>query len=115
MPKKAERNVDKIKRLEKELSGEKNRRRNADIEIIRMHKVVSGIRAEAALQAAEMSTTADGLLIALAMQFGEQVGEARELRLPFYSPTALCESFAVSGSRDDKDNSYVIRVTERGV
>ena len=113
MAKKAERNVDKIKRLEAAAAAERDRRRNADIEIIRMHKVVNHTTAEAALQLAEISTATDGLLAALALHCGAPVGpDAWEITLDAYSPTEMCKQFSVSTDR--VGGKYVIRVERKG-
>lgn len=114
MPKKAERNVDKIKRLEKELAAEREKRHHADIEIVRMHKIVNSVREEAVLQALDVSKLVDGAIAALAIQFGERIGQAWELRLPVYSPADLCEKFVVVGDRDNSSKNYVFRVEGRG-
>lgn len=113
MAKKAERNVDKIKRLEAAVAAERYRRRNADLEIVRMHKIVDRTRAEAALQMAEISTATDGLLAALATHCGAPVGQdAWEIVLDVYSPTELCKQFSVSADRSGE--KYVIRVERKG-
>ena len=90
MPKKAERNVDKIKRLEKELAAEREKRRHADIEIVRMHKIVDEERKNAVEQLKEVSILADGLLAALAIHHVSAVGGGVfEVGWPSYSPSEM--------------------------
>ena len=104
-----ERNVDKIRRLKKELFTEKERRHNADLEIMRMHKVVDHIQAEAVEQARELSVAVDGVVIALALRYGANVGDGVwEVSLPVYSATELCGAYTVSGERAGE--RYVYRV-----
>lgn len=107
-----ERNCDKIKRLERAVEAEREKRRNADIEIMRMHKVVDLERNNAALQLAEVSTLTDGFVIALALHHGANVGEGVwELSLPVYSPTELCGRYTVHASREGE--KYIVRVEEK--
>ena len=107
-----ERNCDKIKRLEKAVEAEREKRRNADIEIMRMHKVVDLERNNAAEQLAEVSTLADGLLVALALHQGANIGEGVwELAIPVYSTTELCGRYSVKTDRTGE--FYVIRAEER--
>ena len=109
---KRERNCDEIKRLEREMQSERERRRNADLEIMRMHRVVDLERNNAAEQLAEVSTLADGLLAALALHKGANVGEGVwELAIPVYSPTELYGRYSVRTDRVGE--FYVIRVEER--
>ena len=107
-----ERNCDKIKRLEKAVEAEREKRRNADMEIMRMHKVVDLERNNAALQLAEVSTLTDGFVIALTLHHGANVGEGVwELAIPVYSPTELCGRYSVK--MDRAGEFYVIRAEER--
>lgn len=107
-----ERNCDKIKRLEKAVEAEREKRRNADIEIMRMHKVVDLERNNAALQLAEVSTLTDGFVVALTLHRGANVGEGVwELALPVYSPTELCGRYTVHASREGE--KYIVRVEEK--
>lgn len=112
MPRKTERNIDKLRKLEKELRQEREKRRNADLEILRMHKVVDLERKNAALQLAEVSTAADGLLAALALHSGANVGDGVwEVALPVYSPTELCKTYKVETDR--QGGTYLVRVEKR--
>lgn len=107
-----ERNCDKIKRLEKAVEAEREKRRNADIEIMRMHKVLDLERNNAALQLAEVSTLTDGFVIALTIRHGANVGEGVwELSMPVYSPTELCVRYTVHASREGE--KYIVRVEEK--
>lgn len=65
-----ERNIDKIRRLEKELAEERERRHNADLEIMRMHKVVQRAKDEANDQLREISVASDGFVAAVALRYG---------------------------------------------
>lgn len=95
--KKRERNIDKIRRLEKELAEQRERRRNADLEIMRMHRVVDHARNEAGEQVRELSVAVDGIIIALAMRCGANVGEGVwEIGLDRFSPTQLCDRYRVA-------------------
>lgn len=112
MGKKPERNVDKIRRLEAEIAAERDRRRHADIEIVRMHKQVGKTRNDAALQLAEISTAADGLLIALAAHIGANVGpDTWEISLDVYSPSELCRRYQATTTR--RGSKYIIRVSPK--
>lgn len=108
---KKERNCDKIKRLEREIRSERERRRNANLEIMRMHKVVDMERNNASMQLAEVSTLADGLLAALALHKGANIGDGWELAIPVYSPTELCGRYSVKTDRAGE--FYVIRAEEK--
>ena len=113
MPKKAERNVDKIKRLEKELAAEREKRHHADIEIVRMHKIVDEERKNAVEQLNEVSILADGLLAALALHNGSNVGGGVfEIGLPSYSPSEMVRRFKVTTEHNGV--RYIIRAQPRG-
>lgn len=108
-----ERNVDKIKRLEKELAAEREKRHHADIEIIRMHKVVNEERKNAVEQLNEVSVLADGLLAALALHHGSNVGDGVwEIGLPSYSPSEMVKRFKVTTEHNGV--RYIIRIQPRG-
>ena len=104
-----ERNVDKIRRLKKELAAERERRHNADMEIMRMHKVVDHIQAEAVEQVRELSVAVDSAVIALALRYGANVGDGVwEVSVPVDSATELCGVYTVR--RERAGERYVYRV-----
>lgn len=108
-----ERNVDKIRRLEKELAAEREKRHNADLEIMRMHKVVDHTRKEAVEQLQEISIATDAWTIAVTMANGSQDGpEIWSLSLPLYSARSLYKDFCVSVIRDGE--AYTAKVVRRG-
>ena len=112
MPKKNERNIDKIRKLEKELAQEREKRHNADLEIMRMHKVVDLERKNAALQLADVSMQVDGFLTAMAIHKGANIGDGVwEVALPVYSPTELCKTYKVEMERQGE--KYIARVEKR--
>lgn len=107
-----ERNVDKIRRLEKELAAEREKRHNADLEIMRMHKVVDQTRKEAVEQLREISIATDAWTIAVTMAKGLQKGrESWALSLPLYSARSLYNDFCVSVIRDG--DAYTAKVVRR--
>lgn len=108
-----ERNVDKIKRLEKELAAEREKRHNADLEIMRMHKVVDHTRKEAVDQLREISIAADAWTTAVTMAHGSQAEDGSwTLTVPVYAAGSLYERFRVSVSRDV--DTYSAKVVQRG-
>lgn len=108
-----ERNVDKIKRLEKELAAEREKRHNADLEIMRMHKVVDHTRKEAVEQLREISIAADAWTMAVAMAHGSQEQDGSwTLTVPVYAAGSLYERFRVSVSREG--DTYSAKVVQRG-
>lgn len=108
-----ERNVDRIRRLEKELAAEKEKRHNADLEIMRMHKVVDHTRKEAVEQLREISIATDAWTMAVTMAHGSQEEDGSwTLTVPAYAAGALYERFRVSVSREG--DTYSAKVVRRG-
>lgn len=120
MPSSKERNCDKIKRLEKELwearveaSRQIEKRRAADKEIIRMHKIVNETTSKASEGVAQLSMAVDAFSAAVAMKYGAQVGEdAWELHVGQYNAPDLLMEFSVSAEKA-ADGGRVIRVERR--
>ena len=107
-----ERNVDRIRRLEKELAAEREKRHNADLEIMRMHKVVDHTRKEAVEQLREISIAADAWTTAVTMVHGSQEDGSWTLTVPVYAAGSLYERFRVSVSREG--DTYSAKVVQRG-
>lgn len=107
-----ERNIDKIRRLEKELAAEREKRHNADMEIMRMHKVVDQTQREAVEQLREISVATDAWTTAVTMANGLQGGDGSwTMTVPVYAAGSLYDRFRVSVSRDG--NTYTAKVVRR--
>lgn len=109
-----ERNCDKIRRLEKELREERERRKNADLEIMRMHGVVDKARQDALEQLGEISMAADAFGVQTALSYGT-CGEAGEytIRLPRYSAPELMGKYTITGERVGGGRMFTVREKER--
>lgn len=106
------RNCDKIKRLEKELREQTERRRAADREIVRMHKIVNETTSSASEGVSQLSMAVDAFSAVVAMEYGVQVGEGVwELPVGEYSALETVKAFSVTAEK--REGGRVIRVERR--
>lgn len=104
-----ERNVEKLKRMKKELAAVMEKNTAANVEIVRQ----KGLVREAREGAREIGMTCDALLVAAVLSCGAQVGAAAwELRLPQVDVLAMLREYRLTLEPDGARKR--LRVTKRG-
>lgn len=104
-----ERNVDKIRRLEKELAAQKEKNSAANLELAYMREKVR----EKDRGVSEIQKAVNMILTAAALEHGARAADgAFELAVPMNRP-GLLEHWSMTAARDEQRRSYVLRAEPR--
>lgn len=111
---KHERRNKRIKRLQREAKLQRDKRRAADTEIIRMHKEVAEVQRNSIEALGQVGAVLDAWLGRMAQEYGAHEKEGRwVLAVHSFSPAEFMELYDVSAVKDEGTNGYIVTVEER--
>lgn len=116
---KHERRNKRIKSLQREAKMQRDKRRAADMEIIRMHKEVAEVQRDSIEALGQLSVVLDAWLGRMAQEYGFSANDGKwHISVRCGSPYEFLEEYKVSvcklsDSKDCKTNLYRITVEER--
>lgn len=111
---KHERRNKRIKRLQREAKMQREKRRAADMEIIRMHKEVAEVQRYSIEALGQLSVVLDAWLGRMAQEYGVHEKDGRwVLAVDSFSPSEFMERYDVSAVKDEGTNGYIVTVEER--
>lgn len=111
---KHERRNKRIKRLQREAKMQREKRRAADTEIIRMHKEVAEVQRDSIEALGQLSVVLDAWLGRMAQEYGDHEKEGRwVLAVDSFSPSEFMGRYDVSAVKDEDTGKYIVTVEER--